>query len=626
MTTADVRDMLGLPTKPKPPKKQKQELKGRKPGGLEREIQSLHGDRPPPLPIIPVTKYKERPKRSDRIRPWEIRAFGNQARGDGLILHHWKRKPDANTPAFPNTPAESNAASEEQDDRIEKSEQDSVFSKFNIKVDRVALTEDLYNAKLQSEEWTKEETEYLLDLAYEFDLRWILIADRYEYKPPEAYQPRSRSMEDLKARYYHVAATVMTSVNPLTSMSAVEFDSHEKMTKYDPELEKRRKGYAESLLLRPQEEVQQEEMLLAELKRIVRNQEKFDQDRKDLYARLDPVQSITTTAVDRSSQGLYQLMQTLISAERSKRKRFMGANDGTSSPANGAPGHGYIGSSDRGQRHSLGNATDKRSSLSGIQSQRQLTPREEHRYGVSHHERLTASVQFRHERITKLSQAKSNAQSTKIGAALTELGIPPRLNMPTVKVCAEFERLIQSIHTLLDVRKVSEKLDTEIKILQAQREPKKPPNEGDVEVKSPGQRDSNQPSAGEGEGKEEGRGEGEDEGEGGGEEEREKEKEEHGGSEEGEDDAGGQGEIEADGPISKSQEESEDIENAADKEEVEEAEDDVEDENDQSGGDDEEKASREASATRTARSASGRKRSASVMSSMSNKSSKKQRR
>lgn len=32
MTTADVRDMLGLPTKPKPPKKQKQELKGRKPG------------------------------------------------------------------------------------------------------------------------------------------------------------------------------------------------------------------------------------------------------------------------------------------------------------------------------------------------------------------------------------------------------------------------------------------------------------------------------------------------------------------------------------------------------------------------------------------------------------------
>ncbi|KAL8746217.1 MAG: hypothetical protein Q9190_001736 [Brigantiaea leucoxantha] len=500
MTTADVRDMLGLPTdgqpRPKLPKKPKQEPRGRKPGGLEREIQSLHGDRPPPLPIIPVTKYKERPKRSDRARPWDVRAFGNRARSDGLILHHWvQRKSEGNTAAFPNTPADSNAASEEQDDRIEKPELESVFAKFNIRVDRPTYTEDQYSDKLRSDDWSKEETDYLMNLVFEFDLRWILIADRYDYKPLGAQEdtdsmaidnaPKNRSMEDLKARYYHVAATVMALTNPLTSMSASEFETHEKMTKFDPEQEKRRKIYAESLLLRSSGEIQEEEMLLAELKRIVRNEEKFAQEREDLYARLDPVQgSSTATAVDRSSQGLNQLMQTLISAERSKRKKLLGMSEGTSSPANGAAGQGYGGHGDRAQRQSVGSAADKRSSLLGASSQRQLSAREEHKYGVTHHERLTAGVQFRHERITKLSQAKSNAQSTKISAALTELNIPPRLNMPTAKVCTEFERLIQSIHILLDVRKVSDKFDTEIKILQAQQEPKESQDDPEGHAKS----------------------------------------------------------------------------------------------------------------------------------------------
>jgi len=101
-------------------------------------------------------------------------------------------------------------------------------------------------------------------------------------------------------------------------------------------------------------------------------------------------------------------------------------------------------------------------------------------------------VQFRHDKVTKLGQAKSNVQASKISAALTELQIPPRLVMPTARVCAEYERLIQSIHTLLDVRKLSEKVEGEIKVCEAQREereskeradrgelPQTPPAEGD---------------------------------------------------------------------------------------------------------------------------------------------------
>lgn len=186
-------------------------------------------------------------------------------------------------------------------------------------------------------------------------------------------------------------------------------------------------------------------------------------------------------AVNRSYEGLSQLLKTLMEAERNKRKRILG--DGSSTPANAASGPNAGGPGDRGLRQSIG-GVDKRSSLSGSQGQRQLSARDEAKYGVTHHERLTAGVQFRHEKITKLSQAKSNAQTTKIAAALTELGIPARIYMPTAKTTNEYERLIQNINILLDVRKISEKVDTEIRVLQAQREPNEPQN-GDVEMKSP---------------------------------------------------------------------------------------------------------------------------------------------
>ncbi|KAL9021105.1 MAG: hypothetical protein Q9185_001644 [Variospora sp. 1 TL-2023] len=496
MTTgADVRDMLGLPgdaqPKVRPPKKAKQEAKGKRLGALEREIQGLHGDRPaPPLAINEVVKYKEKPKRIQRPRHWELTPFGNRARNDGLILRHWRWRDDQNISAFPTTPADSNAASEEQDERP-KPASDYPYAKFNIRVDRPVYNEEQYNTKLKSVDWTKDETDYLMDLSYEFDLRWVVIADRYDYRAPESIQDgdamaitphtKHRTMEDLKARYYQVAAVAMTLVNPLTSMSESEFAIHEKMTKFDPTLETKRKQFAEGMLSRSQDEVQEEEMLLAELKRIVKNEDKFMQERQELYARLETAPITANVAVNRSYEGLNALLKTLMEAERNKRKRLL-SGDGSSTPANGGPGPSVGGHADRGQRQSLGGA-DKRSSLSGS-GQRHLSARDELKYGVTHHERLTAGVQFRHEKITKLSQAKSNAQTTKIAGALTELGIPSRIYMPTAKTINEYERLIQNINVLLEVRKFSEKVDTEIRVLQAQNEPKIF-EDGDVEMGSP---------------------------------------------------------------------------------------------------------------------------------------------
>ncbi|KAL8694562.1 MAG: hypothetical protein Q9218_000818 [Villophora microphyllina] len=623
MTTADVRDMLGLSSdgqpKIRPSKKAKKEGLGRRPGGLEREILGLHGDRPaPPLSITEVPKYKARPKRTQRSRHWEMTPFHNQARTDSLILKHWHVREDHNTTAFPTTPADSNAASEEQDERIPKSSSDYIFAKYNIHVDRHIYNEEEYNTKLTSQDWTKDETDYLVNLAYELDLRWIIIWDRYDYQPPQPAQDgdtmavtvthKHRTMEDLKARYYQVAATAMALVNPLTSMSESEFAIHEKMIKFDPALETKRKQFAEAMLSRSQDEIQEEEVLLSELKRIVKNEEKFMQERQELYARLEMAPSTTSTPINRSSDGLTQLLKTLCEAEKNKRKRILG--DGSSNPANAAPGANGAGQGDRIHRQSTG-GVDKRSSLSASQGQRQLSTREAAKYGVTHHERLTAGVQFRHEKITKLSQAKSNAQSQKISAALTELGIPARIYMPTAKTTNEYERLIQNINILLEVRKFSEKVEAEIRVIQVQREPKEQ-QIGDGEMKSPIDLDER------------------------GEETQEKPTEEASIDAEGDEDVDAEADAEAEGELEVEEEAEEEAEDDVEEEDVPEDEQDssASDEDDegnlgsQEQDEDDDDADADADADADGeeahtRSSSRHKRSASIMSSVSSKNSKR---
>lgn len=401
--------------------------------------------------------------------------FSNQARSDGLLLKHWRKKKDVNPATFPATPAESNAASEmEQDERIIKTEPDYHYAKFNVKLPRPEYTNDEYETHFKSEDWDKSETDYLMGIATDYDLRWIVIADRYEYSPPEqqpagessmvvTMQAKTRTMEDMKARYYNVAAKIMTLRRPMSSMSNTEFEAHEKMTKFDPKLEAARKKLADTLLSRSLDEVKEEESLLAELKRMVSKDESFSQERKELYARLEVPYNSSSSSTPYSSTEIHQVLSNLLSQDKMKKRRYLMESGST-------PAAGQQPLAERNQRQSMSGHPDKRGSLSGPSSHRQLTPQIEQKFGVTHHERLSAGVVFRHEKVLKLSQAKSNAITTKIAAALTELNIPGRLVMPTAKVVSEYERLIQSIYKLLDIRRVSDKLDAEIKIVKALKE------------------------------------------------------------------------------------------------------------------------------------------------------------
>jgi len=59
----------------------------------------------------------------------------------------------------------------------------------------------LYISELDNT-WTKEETDYLWELCKQFDLRFIIIHDRYD----TCY---NRSIEDLKNRYYTVSRRIL---------------------------------------------------------------------------------------------------------------------------------------------------------------------------------------------------------------------------------------------------------------------------------------------------------------------------------------------------------------------------------------------------------------------------------
>lgn len=476
MTSLDVREMLDLPNTaaPRPVKKQKNSILRSNLKGLQREVQSLGGDNPISIvPEVPLFKKRRLASRKPAVS-WEMKPFKNSARTDGLVLRHWRRKLDS-AAAGETSHADGEGASPPEPEM-----DDSMFAKFNVKINIPAYNNDQYESNLRNDEWSKEETDYLMGLATEFDLRWPVMWDRYEYEPgftakhteheSQSLVPerKIRTLEDLKARYYFVAATMMAVHRPIQYMSQAEFNLHQLMTSFNPKQEKTRKEFAAAAMSRSAEERREEESLLIELKRIMTRSEKLNEERKELYARLEAPPSTSNVGIYTTSQGLQQLVQQLMNADKSKKRKSLLGPEGVS-PSTGPSGQQQA--SDRREsshRDSVG-APTKKGAIPNPSERRQLTPTEEALYGVSHHERLTGGPSFRHDKVTRQITSKSAVQAAKITNTLTELEIPARLVMPTQEVVAVYEGLLNSVNTLLDTRKLVDKLDGEIKLAQAQK-------------------------------------------------------------------------------------------------------------------------------------------------------------
>ncbi|KAG6704196.1 hypothetical protein I3843_07G118800 [Carya illinoinensis] len=179
----DAKDILGLPKNsvPQERKPRPQKDSQRKPGGISREVYALTGGLAPPKPAIDASQLKKRPPPDEKIT-WQWLPFTNSARKDNLQLYHWVRVVNGIPPTG-----------------------DYSFAKYNKSVDIVKYTDEEYEKYLTDPVWTKEATDQLFELCQQFDLRFIVIADRF---------PSSWTVEELKDRYYSVARAILSARAP----------------------------------------------------------------------------------------------------------------------------------------------------------------------------------------------------------------------------------------------------------------------------------------------------------------------------------------------------------------------------------------------------------------------------
>ncbi|OWF45978.1 DNA methyltransferase 1-associated protein 1 [Mizuhopecten yessoensis] len=203
MAGSDVRDILDIDNAPEQAfitkdalmnKNQKKvtrksmDVSFKRPEGMHREVWGLlwtdNKDSPPIIPTDTNQGYKQMKAKigSSKVRPWKWMPFSNPARKDGAIFYHWRREADEGKD-YPF--ARFNKAS---------------FNSFETDAVDVPVYSDLeYQQHLHDESWTRQETDHLFDLCKRFDLRFLIIHDRWDRE-----KFLNRSVEDLKERYYSI--------------------------------------------------------------------------------------------------------------------------------------------------------------------------------------------------------------------------------------------------------------------------------------------------------------------------------------------------------------------------------------------------------------------------------------
>ncbi|XP_046387769.1 DNA methyltransferase 1-associated protein 1 [Ischnura elegans] len=268
---ADVRDILELERPPTPeltkeaiigvsdkkkikPKKAHEPMK--RPEGMHRELFALlYTDNMDAAPIFPTDTgkgYKQMKAKLGmrRVRPWKWMPFTNPARKDGAVFHHWRRLADEGK-EYP-------------------------FAQFNKQVPVPSYTDSEYRSTLATglpgvtaggqDGWSREETDHLMDLCRRFDLRFPIIHDRWD----RSHFPE-RSVEDLKERYYEIC-----------SLLAVMRGQETKTYVFDADHERRRKEQLRRLFERTPDQIEEEQTLLNELRKIEARKKEREKKTQDL--------------------------------------------------------------------------------------------------------------------------------------------------------------------------------------------------------------------------------------------------------------------------------------------------------------------------------------------------------
>jgi len=233
-----------------------------RPEGMHRELYNLlySENKELPCPLIPTDTSRDQGYKQLRaklgmrkVRPWKWLPFTNPARKDNLVLHHWRRQVDEG--------------------------KDYPFARFNKSIEVPTYTEVEYQHHLVTPGWTREETDHLMDLAQRFDLRFVVMQDRWD-----RITFSFRSIEDLKERYYSILEKLERVHGGATG------EQVKKQFVYDADHERRRKEQLNRLFNRTNEQLEEEEILRAELRKIdarKKEREKKTADLQKLIAQTD---------------------------------------------------------------------------------------------------------------------------------------------------------------------------------------------------------------------------------------------------------------------------------------------------------------------------------------------------
>ncbi|KAJ1734378.1 swr complex subunit [Coemansia biformis] len=233
---------------------------------MSRELTSLYLENQ----TVPVAldQFQAKPKLAARAERWAWRGFKSSARGDELVLHHWAKASEQPTDYF--------------------------YARFNARTKPYEYTDDEYAKCIGPLDggWTREETDYLLHLCRQFDLRFLVIHDRYYTHPdcPGTGVAPGRALEDLKARYYAIGRALMQHRAgedaldpedvPLQATNKLADDLE--LLQFDKDKELERKQHLEALFRRTRDEIEEEELLVAEARRIEANERRLVHEREAL--------------------------------------------------------------------------------------------------------------------------------------------------------------------------------------------------------------------------------------------------------------------------------------------------------------------------------------------------------
>ena len=206
------------------------------------ELFALSDGMPPLIPVTEInSKSLNKIKRwvflnfrslKRKVDHWEWMKFSNNAwiDNDKYQLSHWGKAKDKEMP-YP-------------------------FEKVNYKVEIVEFTDKEYEEYLKdlNPGWTKEETQYLWNLCWQYDLWFIVIQDRYDY------EGKDWTVEEIKNRYYSCAKKIL---------EIREEKEHPIVTRpYNFEYEMRWKHNLEKLFLRTKAQHESEKKIVEDIWKI----------------------------------------------------------------------------------------------------------------------------------------------------------------------------------------------------------------------------------------------------------------------------------------------------------------------------------------------------------------------